>query len=252
MHNLCRRIGILHWFSQCIGALLSAGQGRRLPAWRNTQHANCVAKLLPGPVRQQRLLHTARSSGAPRLIASDCKVSSKPRIVRKAYNRPAASGAGIKHIWSRFAKCADKEGWPTARFLVVLAGAMPHRGAPATRQDPGSFDFEAVPMVSRAQVMVLVAGENLLVFDPPGGGKSYVAGAIGLGLVESGWRVLFARTTDLVQRLQVARCELVLKSAIAFGAALRLSSCLSRYSLRSSGTTVDPGHASPVAAAIVG
>jgi len=34
-------------------------------------------------------------------------------------------------------------------------------------------------------------------------------------LVESGWRVLFARTTDLVQQLQVARRELALESAIA-------------------------------------
>ena len=33
--------------------------------------------------------------------------------------------------------------------------------------------------------------------------------------VENGWRVLFTRTTDLVQRLQVARRELALESAIA-------------------------------------
>ena len=85
-----------------------------------------------------------------------------------------------------------------------------------------SFDFDAVPMVSKAQVMALVAGDswlekgdNLLVFGPPGGGKSHLADAIGLGLVENGWRVLFTRTTDLVQRLQVARRELALESAIA-------------------------------------
>jgi DNA replication protein DnaC len=70
--------------------------------------------------------------------------------------------------------------------------------------------------------MALVAGDswletgaNLLVFGPPGGGKSHLAAAIGLGLVENGWRVLFARTTDLVQRLQVARRELALEAAIA-------------------------------------
>ena len=42
-----------------------------------------------------------------------------------------------------------------------------------------------------------------------------MAAAIGLGLIENGWRVFFARTTDLVQRLQVARRELALESAIA-------------------------------------
>ena len=49
----------------------------------------------------------------------------------------------------------------------------------------------------------------------PGGGKTHLAAAIALALVENGWRVLFARTTDLVQRLQVARRELALEAAIA-------------------------------------
>ena len=48
----------------------------------------------------------------------------------------------------------------------------------------------------------------------PGGGKSHLAAAIGLALIENGWRVMFTRTTDLVQKLQVARRELQLESAI--------------------------------------
>ncbi len=52
-------------------------------------------------------------------------------------------------------------------------------------------------------------------FGPPGGGKSHLAAAIGLALIENGWRVLFMRTTELVQKLQVARRELQLESAIA-------------------------------------
>ena len=48
----------------------------------------------------------------------------------------------------------------------------------------------------------------------PGGGKTHLASAIGLALVENGFRVLFARTSDLVQRLQVARRELALEAAI--------------------------------------
>ena len=141
---------------------------------------------------------------------------------------------GVKHIWPGFAARADKEGWPAARFLVALAEhEIAERGRrrierhlAEARLPPGktldSFDFDAVPMVSKAQVMALVAGDswlekgdNLLVFGPPGGGKSHLAAAIGLGLIENGWRVLFTRTTDLVQRLQVARRELALESAIA-------------------------------------
>ncbi len=59
-----------------------------------------------------------------------------------------------------------------------------------------SFDFEAVPMISKAQVIALAAGDswldkgaNLLMFGPPGGGKSHLAAALGLALVENGWRV---------------------------------------------------------------
>ena len=141
---------------------------------------------------------------------------------------------GIKHIWSPFAERADKEGWPAARFLVALAEhelaererRRIERHLTEARLPPGksldSFDFDAVPMISKAQIMALVAGDswlgkgdNLLVFGPPGGGKSHLAAAIGLGLIENGWRVLFARTTDLVQRLQIARRELALESAIA-------------------------------------
>ena len=58
-------------------------------------------------------------------------------------------------------------------------------------------------------------GANLILFGPPGGGKTHLASAIGLALVENGWRVLFTRTSDLVQRLQVARRELALESALA-------------------------------------
>ena len=49
-----------------------------------------------------------------------------------------------------------------------------------------TFDFESVPMLSKAQVMALAfgnvwlkTGANLLLFRPPGGGKSHLSAAIG-------------------------------------------------------------------------
>ncbi|MCK1719870.1 ATP-binding protein [Bradyrhizobium sp. 141] len=141
---------------------------------------------------------------------------------------------GVKAIWPKLAAQSDKEGWPAARFLAVLAE---HEAADRTRRrierhmaearlpagkTLATFDFESVPMLSKAQAMALAPGDvwlktgaNLLLFGPPGGGKTHLGTAIGLALVENGWRVLFARTTDLVQRLQVARRELALESAIA-------------------------------------
>ncbi|MCK1526455.1 ATP-binding protein [Bradyrhizobium sp. 182] len=141
---------------------------------------------------------------------------------------------GVKAIWPKLAAQSDKEGWPAARFLAALAE---HEASDRTRRrierhmvearlpagkTLATFDFESVPMVSKAQAMALAAGDawlkagaNLLLFGPPGGGKTHLGAAIGLALVENGWRVLFARTTDLVQRLQVARRELALESAIS-------------------------------------
>ena len=112
-----------------------------------------------------------------------------------------------KQVWTSLAAQADKEGWPAARFLTALAE---HEMAERTRRrierhlaearlPPGktidSFDFEAVPVVSKAQVMALAAGDawlnqgaNLLLFGPPGGGKSHLAAALGFTLVENGWQ----------------------------------------------------------------
>lgn len=140
----------------------------------------------------------------------------------------------IKQMWSDFAVRSDREGWPAARFLAALTEhelaerdrRRMERHLSEARLPPGKtldgFDFGAVPMISRAQVMAMCAGDgwlengaNLMLFGPPGGGKSHLAAAIGLALVEKGWRVLFTRTSDLVQKLQVARRELALEAALA-------------------------------------
>src|SRR6476659_5708580 len=57
-------------------------------------------------------------------------------------------------------------------------------------------------------------GPNSRMLEPSGSGKSHLAAAIGHALVENGYRVLFTRATDLVQRLQTARQALALERAI--------------------------------------
>ena len=127
----------------------------------------------------------------------------------------------IKTLWPQFAEQADREGWPAARFLSAIAehelaeraNRRIERHLAEAHLPPGktldSFAFDAVPMISKAQVMAITAGDswlakgaNILMFGPPGGGKSHLAAAIGLALIENGWRVLFTRTTDLVQKLE--------------------------------------------------
>src|ERR1700681_461105 len=95
----------------------------------------------------------------------------------------------VKLVWADLAAQADKEGWPAARFLAALAEhELAERGRrrierhlAEARLPVGktlaSFDFAVVPMVSKAQVMALAAGDswlekgaNLLLFGPPGAG----------------------------------------------------------------------------------
>ena len=139
----------------------------------------------------------------------------------------------MKNGWERLASRADAEGWPAARLLSVLAELEladrqrrrieRHLGEarllPAKSLE--SFDFGATPTISRSRVMALASsdswleqGRNVTIFGPPGAGKSHLASAIGLALVERGKRVLFTRTTDLVQRLQTAHRELKLEGML--------------------------------------
>ena len=139
----------------------------------------------------------------------------------------------IRQMWERFAERADTEGWPAARLLATLADLelaerqrrRIRRHLGEARLLPGktleNFDFDAVPTISKPTVMALASndswlrgGHNVIIFGPPGAGKSHLASAIGLSLVEKEKRVLFTRTTDLVQKLQTAQRELSLENML--------------------------------------
>jgi DNA replication protein DnaC len=140
----------------------------------------------------------------------------------------------IGRLWSEFAERSDKEGWPAARFLGAL---LEHELAERSKRrierhrtdsllDPtktlASFDFAEVPMLSKAHVMALASGDGwldkgatILIFGPPGVGKSHVGCGIGHALIDAGYRVLYMRTSELVQRLQAARQTMQLPQALA-------------------------------------
>ena len=137
-------------------------------------------------------------------------------------------------LWAQFAERSDKEGWPAARFL---GGLLEHEIAERVKRrierhraesqldvtkTLASFDFGEVPMLSKAHVMALASGDawidkgaTCLIFGPPGVGKSHVACGIGHALIDAGYRVLYMRTSELVQRLQAARQSLQLPQALA-------------------------------------
>jgi DNA replication protein DnaC len=111
----------------------------------------------------------------------------------------------IARLWSEFADRTDKEGWPAARFLAALAELeIAERGRRRIVRH----------LAEAAGDAWLDKASNLLCFGPPGAAKSHLASAIGGALVENGYRVLFTRTTDIVQKLQAARQALQLEAAI--------------------------------------
>jgi DNA replication protein DnaC len=140
----------------------------------------------------------------------------------------------IKRLWAELAAQSNREGWPAERLLHTLLGhemaERETRRLARARADsclpPGKslaeFDFTAVPAVSKAHVMALAEadswisqGHNLLAFGPPGTGKTHLMAGIGHALIDRGLKVLFVRTSELVQRLQAARRDLRLPAELA-------------------------------------
>jgi DNA replication protein DnaC len=140
----------------------------------------------------------------------------------------------VKRLWASLAEQSDREGWRAERLLAVLLehelAEREGRRLARHRFESGlvadktlaTFDFAQVPTVSKAHVAALASGDawiekgaNLLLFGPPGSGKSHLVSALGHALIDRGYRVLFTRTGDLVQRLQAARRDLRLPAELA-------------------------------------
>jgi len=107
----------------------------------------------------------------------------------------------IKRLAPDICAQSDREGWPGQRLLeALLEHEMSerearridrHRAESCLSPDKrlSSFDFAAVPTVSKAQVMALADGHewldrgaNVLLFGPPGVGKSHLVCGLSVAL----------------------------------------------------------------------
>jgi len=90
------------------------------------------------------------------------------------------------------------------------------------------FDFKFQPSIDAKLVRELATGrfiagaENVLMFGPPGVGKTHLAIALGRAAVEAGHSVLFVTATSLLAQLARAQLEGKLADQIAFYAKPKL------------------------------
>ena len=241
--DACRRMVDLLWLAHDEGceAELAALIAEDLAAGACRTRATLKPRLEPRrPVaagRRARRAHRARQlrrpAGGARMTVPS---THDPRAV-DVHALPAMLTAlrlpSFHRHWPTLAERADKEGWPAARFLAALAEVeIAERETRRIRRHliesrlPGgktlaTFDFKALPSVPRARIEALAAGDwietgaNLIAIGNSGAGKTHLLCAVGHALVEAGRRVLYTRTTDLVQKLQAARRDLALEAALA-------------------------------------
>jgi DNA replication protein DnaC len=135
-------------------------------------------------------------------------------------------------LWEEISQQADVEGWGSAKALSILCEneILQRSNRRMSRHFKESclpcgktlanLDFSVMPL-NKTLVLTLASGEgwikqgrNILIFGSSGVGKTHLAAAIGTRLLENKMRVLFVRTTELIQKLQASKQALTLTSML--------------------------------------
>lgn len=135
--------------------------------------------------------------------------------------------------WEEQAEVASRNKWTYAQYLSALSNLEAScrqqksimRHIKESKLPPGktldTFNFDIAKSINAAQITALAENtswvkqaSNLLIFGPSGVGKTHLAAAIAYRMIEQGERVLFVKTTTLVQKLQQAKNEYRLPEAI--------------------------------------
>lgn len=130
----------------------------------------------------------------------------------------------IHRQWEDVAVEAASKGWSGPQYLSILceqeiaeresrrlARFMSESSLPKGKSIE-NYDFNEITGLTKNKILAMGTGAtwikegmNVLIFGKSGVGKSHLAAAIGGKLIENGFRVLYSRTTELVQKLQAAK-----------------------------------------------
>jgi DNA replication protein DnaC len=140
--------------------------------------------------------------------------------------------ATVKAQYEQVVRQATAETWSYTDFLLELVQRecqqrqhnrierLLKASKLALEKSWASLDLKRLPTKVAQQLRGLLSGdfldrrENVLVFGPPGSGKTHALNAVSLELVRAGRRVLFTKCSLLVQELLKAKRDLELKELL--------------------------------------
>jgi len=140
--------------------------------------------------------------------------------------------ATVKAQYEAVARQATAETWSYAAYLLELVQRecqqrqhkrierLVKASKLALEKSWSALDLKRLPAKVAQQLRGLLSGdfldrrENVLVFGPPGSGKTHALNAVALELVQTGRRVLFTKCSLLVQELLKAKRDLELKELL--------------------------------------
>jgi DNA replication protein DnaC len=157
------------------------------------------------------------ASNSNALLRSNLKQLRLPTIqaeFEKLAREAAAAGEGYEQYLLRLTELEVAARSANAVQARVRAAGFP------VHKDFDTFDFTAVPNLSKPKVLELARGEwieqraNCCLIGSPGTGKTHVATALGLAACRQGKKVRFFTAASLVTRLEEAQKQYQLDRAL--------------------------------------